>query len=170
MISLDLGPLILNVVNCSVVEFTYTWRWGHSVWRYSSISAKILGAPLEVVVDIKWVSLILQTIPSSLIIPSSPNIRAYLEVIGFILVNGLVYIRFINSNASLPLTSILPSVLPSNIPAVFLVCFDSLWTASYIVSVLSFLKYQGLFHWPTSSNTAFLCMCQGWIGVFLSGS
>ena len=40
-----------------------------------------------------------------------------------------VYIKFINSKASLPLISIFPRVLPSKIPAVCLVCFDSLCTA-----------------------------------------
>ena len=119
----------LTLIGLLIVMFMQNWKLALIsiiMIPLASISAKTLGAPPDVVVTIKCLSLNLHTIPSSFIIPSSPNIRAYLEVIGFIFVKAFVYIRFINSKASFPLTSIFPRVLPSKIPAVFLVCSDSL--------------------------------------------
>ena len=90
IISLVLGPLILNVANCSVIEFIYTFKFGHSVCAYSSIQPNTVAAPPVVVVAIKCSSEILDIIPSSFTIPSSPSISAYRAEPGFIFEKLLV--------------------------------------------------------------------------------
>ncbi len=72
---LEFGPAIAICAHASVVEIRCTSISGHKHWWQNSKCLYTLSALAVVVVIMKWFSLILAVVPSSITRPSSLNIN-----------------------------------------------------------------------------------------------